>query len=331
MPCYNAENTIDEALSSLALQTLEDFEVVLVDDGSTDATLQIVQAWGERDQRLRAFSCRHRGIVQTLNHGLGLCRAAVIARMDTDDRCHPERLALQLDYLNKHPEISVVSCLVRGFPQYQVREGFQIYMDWLNSLLFDQDIRREMFIESPLPHPSVMFRKQQVNQAGAYLDNGWAEDYDLWLRMYLLGCHFGKVPRVLLEWREHPRRLTRSDSRYSLENFLRAKANYLAAGPLSGRDTVYIWGAGMIGRRLSKHLVRCGINLGAFIDIDPLKIGSTLRGLPIVSPEAFQDLWGQNSRPALIAAVGSRGARHNIREYLTAIRLVEGFNWWAAA
>ena len=331
MPCYNAAGTLDEALESLACQTLTDFEVVAVDDGSTDATGQILQAWARRDPRLRLLSQPHAGIVAALGAGLAACQAPYVARMDADDHSHPERLALQVAYLEAHPEAALVSCRVAGFPVEKVRQGFQIYIDWLNSLLSNDDIRREMFVESPLPHPSVTFRRQAVLEAGGYQEHGWAEDYDLWLRLYLDGRRFVKLPQVLLEWRERAERLTRTDGRYSLENFLRAKAHYLARGPLAGREAILIWGAGMVGRRLSKHLLRQGLPLAAFIDIDPRKIGRTRRGLPILPPEELPEVWTHYEAPALLAAVGARGARQLIRQRLTALGLREGLDWWSAA
>ncbi len=151
MPCFNSAETIEEALLSLKNQSFDDFEVLMVDDGSTDATPEILGKWSSRDTRFRVHTRPHSGIVPTLNAGLSVCRAPYIARMDTDDRSHPHRLALQHAYLNDHPETSLVSSRVAGFPAYQVREGFHIYMDWLNALLTDVDMRREIFIESPLP------------------------------------------------------------------------------------------------------------------------------------------------------------------------------------
>lgn len=331
IPCYNAAETLEEALQSLDCQTLPDFEVVIVNDGSQDASLRILQTWEKKDPRFRNLSQPHQGIISALNSGLAACKAPYIVRMDTDDRSHPQRLARQFAFLEAHPEVSVVGCLVSGFPREQVRQGFRIYMNWLNSLVSDAEIRREIFVESPLAHPSVTFRKDVVLQAGGYQEHGWAEDYDLWLRLYLNGARFAKIPEILLEWREHPERLTRTDGRYSLENFLRAKAYYLVRGPLRDRDGLILWGAGMMGRRLSKHLLRLGAPLEAFIDIDPRKIGSTRRGLPILAPEYLRDWWAGHSHPVLLSAVGARGARQLIRERLTAEGLVEGCDWWSAA
>ncbi len=332
MPCYNAADTLPEALASLANQTLRDFEIVVVDDGCNDASLEILRRWERNDPRLRVLSQSHQGIVSALNHGLEVCQAPLIARMDADDRSHPQRLEKQVKYLETHPDVAVVSCLVRGYQtDKDLQTGFMVYIEWLNSLMSDADIRREIFVESPLVHPSVIIRREWLDRVGGYQECGWAEDYDLWLRLYLAGARFFKLPDVLLDWRESPQRLTRKDPRYSLENFLRAKAHYLARGPLRDRKALFIWGAGMTGRRLSKHLSRQDLPLTAFIDIDPKKIGRTLRGLPIIAPEELPTWWARASSPALLVTVGARGARPLIRERLVSLGLVEGSDWWSAA
>ena len=322
---------MDEALVSLQQQSLVDFEILAIDDGSSDETPDLLRSWSVRDQRLKILTQPHMGLTEALNAGLAASSTPFVARMDVDDRADPERLARQLAHLEADPGLAVVGCLVRGFPPDQVREGFRIYMAWLNNLVTDEQIRREIFVESPLVHPSVMFRKDWVLRVGSYQDHGWAEDYDLWLRLYLAGARFEKVPEILLDWREHPDRLTWTDSRYSLENFLRAKAHYAAKGPLADRDGVFVWGAGMMGRRLSKHLIRESVPLAAFIDIDPRKIGRTRRGRPILAPEDLPAWWLRYQNPALLAAVGARGARPLIRERLVAIGLQEGIDWWSAA
>jgi glycosyltransferase involved in cell wall biosynthesis len=331
MPCYNAAATLDEAVASMLRQTLTDFELIAVDDGSSDQTGALLQAWAERERRVVVLSQAHGGQVLALQAGLAACRAPLVARMDADDRSWPERLARQAGYLEDHPEVAVVGCLVEGFPPQNVREGFRIYIEWLNGLATPQAIAREIFVESPLAHPSVVVRRSWLERVGGYQERGWPEDYDLWLRMHLAGARFAKVPQVLLDWREHPARATRTDPRYAVENFLRAKSEYLLRGPLRGRDSLVVWGAGQMGRRLAKHLARAGAPLRAFVDIDPGKIGRTRRGAPIISPADFPALWAGLPQPALLAAVGSRGARALIRSRLEAMGLVEGEQWWAVA
>lgn len=331
LPCYNAQDTLEEALDSLQSQTYPDFEVICVDDGSSDSTLEILQRRASLDQRLNVISIPHGGVIQAANRGLSACRGEIIVRLDADDRCHPSRIELQRDYFLENPDVAVVSCLVEGFPEIQIGEGFQIYYRWLNSLTTHEDITREIFVESPIANPSAAFRRSWIRDLGGYQDHGWPEDYDLWLRGYLAGAQFAKIPQILLSWREHPGRLTHEDSRYSLENFLRAKAHYLAQGPARDRDAIIVWGAGMTGRRLSKHLQREGLPLKAFVDVDPKKIRRTRRGKPIISSEELLGKWSNYNHPILLTAVRARKAAPLIRGTLTDLGLVEGSDWWQAA
>lgn len=328
MPCYNTAATLPGTLASIAAQTFSDYEILAVDDGSSDATPQILTNAARQDSRLRFLQIEHGGIIAALNFGLAAVRGEFIARMDADDTMHPERLARQRAWFKHHPETDILGCRVE--PLGQAREGFRIYLNWLNNLLTNEDIQRERFVESPLAHPSVMLRRAAFETLGGYEEHGWPEDYDLWLRAAEVGLRFAKTPEMLLAWRDHPARLTRADSRYALENFLRAKAHYLARGPLTER-AVILWGAGMMGRRLSKHLLREGVALIAFVDVDKKKIGNVRRGLPILAPEDLPAWLGGENPPLVLAGVGARGARALIRARLHELGLVEGRGWWAAA
>jgi len=252
-----------------------------------------------------------------------------VARMDADDISHPRRLELQAAALADEPGLGVISCLVRHFRWSRVGEGFRIYEAWLNSLATPETIARERFIESPVAHPSAMVRRELLEEAGGYSETGGPEDYDLWLRLIEQGVRISKINRYLFFWREHGERLTRVDGRYSVENFLRCKAKYLLSGPLDGVDKVVIWGAGQTGRRLSKHLIRGGAPVEAFVDIDPEKIGRTLRERPIIGVDDLPGLLGDGT--VVLASVASRGARGLIREQLDALGLQEGVGYWCVA
>jgi glycosyltransferase involved in cell wall biosynthesis len=329
LPVRDALPTLETCLWSLQRQTLEQFEVVAVDDGSIDGSGELLDGWAANDRRIRVFHQAADGLVAALNLGLARCSAPLVARMDADDVSHPRRLSLQVAYLAQHPNVGVVSCLVQHFPRRGVGHGFRIYEAWLNSLRNHEQMARERFIESPLAHPSAMVRRQVLLRAGGYHDMGWPEDYDLWLRLFDAGVRFAKVERPMFFWREHDRRLTRRDPRYAPVAFLRCKAHYLARGPLAAADRVVVWGAGPTGRALSRWLIDEGVGIAAFIDIDPDKIGRRARGRPIEPPERLGRLL--TPRTKVLAAVGSRGARKLIRERLNAFELKEGADYWCVA
>jgi len=331
MPVYNAANTLQETLESIQAQTLNNFEVIAVNDGSEDETSSILHTYSIDDKRIIPIDMTHVGLVKALNHGLSLSRGHFVARMDADDLLHPRRLELQFQHLQENPEISITSCLVKTFPKNSSNQGFQRYVDWLNSLTTSSEIARDIFIESPLPHPSVMLRRKDLSNLGGYQDHGWPEDYDLWLRYFMAGKRISKIPKVLLYWRDYPNRTSRTDSRYSVENFIRAKVYYLLRGPLLNRDTVIIWGAGQMGKRISKHLIRGKAPISVFLDINSRKIGQTLRGLPICSANDLPSLWQQSSRPVVLVSVGSHGARTLIRNQLRDWGLNETEDYWCVA
>ncbi len=331
MPCFNAAETLEDAVATISAQSWQDWELLAVDDGSSDETRMILGKLAAADSRIRPLTIKHSGIIPALNAGLEQVQGNLVARFDADDRMHPTRLEKQISYLEQHSDIAAASCLVESFPASRTTPGFQQYLDWLNRLIEPEDIAREIYIESPLPHPSMMIRRTWLEKMAGYQEFGWPEDYDLWLRMHNAGARFGKVPEVLVYWRDHGSRLTRTDSRYSVENFIRAKTHCLVNGILKNRDVVFLWGAGQMGRRISKYLLRAEVPLQTVFDVDPGKIGRSMRSLPIHSYEEIPEKMQEHSDPVLLAAVGSHRARGLIREWLVEKQLIEGADWWAVA
>ncbi|MCZ6573637.1 MAG: glycosyltransferase family 2 protein [Planctomycetota bacterium] len=326
IPVRNARPYLDTALASVRRQTLRDFEVVCVDDGSTDGSGEDLDRQAAADGRFRILHPGRIGLVAALNLLREEARAPLLGRFDADDVMHPRRLELQTGHLDAHPEVDVVSSLVRHFPQGDVKGGNQAYEAWLNSLVTHDEIVRDMFVELPLPNPSVTMRAHVYERAGGFVDNGRPEDYDFWLRAWQAGCRFAKVPRVLHFWREHPLRVTRTDPRYSVEAFLRAKVDGLLRGPLKETRPFVVWGAGMMGRRLLRLLLRAGRRPPAILDIDPKKIGRTRYGVPILPPDAVRP-----GSALVLGAVGSRGARELIRARLEEWGLKETRDFWMCA
>jgi glycosyltransferase involved in cell wall biosynthesis len=326
IPVHDPGPFLEPALRSVHRQSLRDIEVVCIDDGCTDGSAELLDAWARTDARFSVLRPGRVGLVAAANLARQQARAPYLARFDADDAMHPRRLELQAAFLDLHPDVDAVSCLVRHFPKAAVRAGNRAYEDWLNSLRTPDEIARDIFVELPLPNPSVTMRADAFDRVGGYRDNGHPEDYDFWLRAWEAGVRCAKVERVLHYWREHERRVTRTHPRYSVEAFLRAKVAALLRGPLAGARPFVVWGAGMKGRRLTRLLVRAGRPPLALLDIDPRKIGRTRQGRPILPPEAMRP-----GSALVLGAVGAPGARALIRERLRAWGLAETRDFWMVA
>jgi glycosyltransferase involved in cell wall biosynthesis len=312
LPCRNAVAHLDEAMASLVDQTFQNLEIIAVDDGSSDGTAGLLDAWAARDPRVRTVSTPPLGIVSALNTAAAAARGELLARMDADDVAAPRRFEQQVALLDAHPDTAACGTCIQYIPRRLVRDGARRYERWINGVVSPDEMERDLFVECPVPHPTLVVRQAAFEQVGGYRDMGWPEDYDLILRLWEVGYRIGKVPEVLLDWRERPDRLSRTDSRYDEDAFRRCKARFIGRR-IAGRNVV-VWGAGPVGKTFARALQAEGHNVAAFIDLDPRKIGQTIHGGPVVPPASITEYGGAY----VLAAVGSSGARADIRRELHA-------------
>ena len=326
IPVWNAEATLASCLRSVLRQRAVAWECILVDDGSTDGSLEIARSWAARDSRIRVHSHPHAGLIPTLNAGISLCTAPVIARMDADDWMHRDRLRLQVAALNESPELDAVGCFARIFPRRNLREGRRRYETWLQSLIDPETIWRERFIECPIAHPALAIRREILFELG-YRDRGWAEDYDLLLRLLRKGPCVGNVARRLLGWRDGPNRLSRVDSRYALDRFTACRAWHLHRDFLSGEPLYILWGHGRTGRALRRELAALGHQPAAIVDVHPRRIGNEIGGALVISPSELVD---QKRHPLVVSVAGLK-PRSEIRSALASMGFCEGRQFVCAA
>jgi len=317
MPVRNGGDWLNPAVKSILGQSLAQLELILVDDHSEDRAIERLAA---DDPRLRVLKSEGRGVSSAFNTGMSQASGAYVARMDADDIALPARLERQVEYLESKPEVGICGTCVEIFTDGALAGGNIRYQDWLNSCRTPQAIHRELFIESPIPNPTAMFRRETLQQLGAYADPDWPEDYDLYLRADALGIQMGKPEAVLLRWREHQSRLTRCDARYTLERFQAAKAHYLAKHRLQGRGPVVIWGAGPSGRLMHDLLREEGVSIAGFLEVHPRRIGGLKRGLPMWPIEHVDQL----EDAFVLVAVGAAGAREEIRQFMQDRKKEEG-------
>lgn len=317
MPVRNCGQWLGSAVQSILDQSFDDFELIIVDDNTTDGSIEALPA----DSRIRILRHNSSGIVSSLNHGLLNAKGRYIARMDGDDIAFPERFAAQVSFLEANPSIDIVGGLVEIFSDdFEIEQGSRYYQDWLNSIITEADIDREIFVESPLTHPSVLIRKSLFRQIGLYRDLSWPEDYDLWLRAWLAGARMAKIEEPVVRWREHPESLTRTDDRCSKKEFIKAKAWAMSESVLKERSAI-ICGTGKVAVKLCDVLLLLGVPVLGFVDIAPNKINKTRRDLPIHS---FEDITKIRGNSLIIGALGARGAGDKLRELLVSNKLIEG-------
>ncbi len=333
MPARDAAATVGAAVASLRAQDLDDFEIVLVDHGSSDDTHRIMLEQARVDPRIRVLQCRGT-FVEAANLAWRSASGDLIARMDSDDIALPSRLRLQKEFLTDHPDLAGcgtrVAILRRedGVRFTAPDGGYLRYERWINSVVSPQSIAAARFIDSPLPNPSTMVRRTVLEAVGGYLDPPWAEDYDLWLRLLEQGYHLGKVEDILLHWHDGPGRATRTNARYSLRRFQEAKAHYLARMTALRELGVVICGAGPTGKEMASLLRDQGVRIHAFIEVNTRQIGNLIAGIPVLDSIQIASFSG---RAIMLAAVGRVTGRERIREALEAAGFVEGESFFCVA
>ena len=326
MPVRNEERFLQAALDSLYRQSLADWELVAVDDGSSDATPGILTRAARSDPRVRVITSPGCGLVAALNLGLAACRAPLLARMDGDDISHPRRLERQAALLSADPALGLVACGFRHFPRLSLRRGMLAYEAWQNSLVNHDRITQDLFVESPFVHPGILTRLSIVMALGGYRGLGWPEDYDLWLRMAAVGVRFARLPAPLFFWRDHPERATRTMDEYSSLSMRRCKFHHLRHGFLKGVSELVLAGAGLEARAWQRLLNSEGVAVSHWLDIDPRKIGTTLHGAPVLHPEELT-LAGRK----MITAIGLAGAREEFRSSAAKLGWHEGVDFISVA
>lgn len=205
MSAYNAASFLKECIDSILTQTFEDFELIVVDDGSTDHSVEIIQSY--TDTRIRLIKSEH-NYIQSLNKGIGLAKGKYVARMDADDIMFPERLEEEFNFMEEHPDIDVCGSDVKVF------NGQGIYP--LPMSTEHNDIAAIMVIRCPFYHPTVMLRMEKIRNL--FFANGrcclydaqykYGEDYALWVKLLKHNFRFGGIPKALLHYRISNQQIT---------------------------------------------------------------------------------------------------------------------------
>lgn len=199
MGVYNGSKGIEKSIQSILMQTFDDFELIVCDDGSTDNSVEIIKRLSENDHRIKLiFNAKNLGLAPTLNNCLRVANGEFIARMDDDDVSHPERFEKQVSFLNSHLEYAIV-----GTSRNMVdSEGI-----WGKHILDGRRSKLDVYLGNTFVHPSVMMRKDAVLKVGGYSvepEIGRTEDYDLWCKLYENGYEGFNLSDILINYFESP-------------------------------------------------------------------------------------------------------------------------------
>lgn len=291
MSVYNGEEFIRDSVSSILNQTFKDFELIIVDDGSTDGTVGIIESF--HDKRIRLFRLpENKGVGAALKFGLVRAEGKYIAKADADDINRLDRLDKQKTFLDRNPDIELVKSLIKYFPndeaarkspKYQAKK---INEKEKNLVVTSEDIHEKLYWYCCIPHTTIMCRSESIKAVG-YDELRICEDYKLFFQMNKRGYKMATIPEVLVHTRVIGTSITAStEARELLRQVFEIKKEEVLR-LFAKNEPVYIWGAGGMGRNLLQFIRNEGYQVAGLLDRDPGKQGSEIDGVPVFSPEFF--------------------------------------------
>ncbi len=325
LPFHNAAGSLGAAIASMAAQTCSEWELLLIDSASTDEGPAMAQRWAERDPRIRILHEPRIGIAHALNTGFAHAKGKYIARMDADDISDPERLAKQVAYLDTHPEIGVLGTRTAFASSVPESRGMQAFVEWQNTILSPHDHYVKRFVDAPLAHPTVLFRRELVEQFGGYDTGPLPEDHELWLRWMDAGVRFAKLPQELLTWNDHAHRLSRTHPNYSVDAFFSTKVKWLTKWlkrRLNGRPLI-VAGTSVLCQERAALLEAAGIAVHAYTDVK----GRGVPGRTFIP----HDQLPAAGEAFIVSFISQRGTGDRIAAFLQGRGLVEGVDFILAA
>jgi len=318
LPFFNAECTLENAIKSVLNQTFTRFYFVLVNNNSTDKSVEIVKKYASKDKRIILLNETKQGVTFASNKGMQYAKTEYIARTDADDILHKSKLEKQINFLEKNKEIDVVGTRVNYIGNTK-NTGFKTFVDISNTKITSEEIELNRFVELQIINPTIMFRKSIAEKYGYYKNGDFPEDYEMFLRWLDNGVKFYKLEDYLLDWHDSDTRLTRTDKRYTFDAFYRTKTPYLAkylAKNNKYHPKIAIWGAGRLSRKRANLLLNYGIEITLYIDIDKNKTKkpNTIHYSKI----------SEKDNLFILSYVSNRGAKDKIKQFLLEKGFIEG-------
>ncbi len=311
MPFKNTEDFLVECISSIHSQDFSSWELIAVDDHSTDNSRAIVNEWSIKDPRIKVISNIGSGIIPALRTAFERSTGTMITRMDSDDRMASGRLSQMVSQLVAHGCGNIALGQVKYFSDRGISDGYARYERWLNQLIEKGTNFKEIYKECVIPSPCWLVYRSDLEACGAFEPDRYPEDYDLCFRFYARGLTCLPSGRVLHFWRDYDTRTSRTSEHYAQNYFLHLKLDYFLKLDWNDSRPLALWGAGFKGKHLAKSLVLKGIKFDWLCD-NPKKIGKTIYGVPLLHFEHLKTL----NKPQSLIAVANESAQGAIRSFL---------------
>ena len=311
MPFKNTAQYIDECIQSIKLQSYENWELLAVNDHSTDGSEVIVEQQATSDERIHLILNSGNGIIDALKTAFRQSKGQFVSRMDSDDIMKPAKLAHMVSQLNQSGPGHIALGQVQYFSKIRISEGYQKYEAWINQLTKAGNNYSEIYKECVIPSPSWMVFKDDLELCGAFNHDRYPEDYDLTFRFRKNQLKCLPCSQVLHLWRDYPTRTSRTSENYAQNSFLELKVFYFLELDYDPSRPLALWGAGDKGKEIAKLLIASGVEFYWLCD-NPRKIGKKIYGRELL---AYQELknWKE---PQSIISVANPEAQTEIRSYL---------------
>ena len=282
MPVKNAEPFLEECIESILNQTDENWQLLAVDDGSSDSSYDILEQYVNKDSRIRALKNPGNGIIDALRLAYSRSSGAFITRMDADDKMAPSKLEILKHNLKSSGTGYLAIGQVKYFSEPQLGDGYLKYESWLNELTNKGSNYSEIYKECVIPSPCWMVHCEDLDNCEAFKPNTYPEDYDLTFRFYREELKVVPCKEVLHYWRDHPNRSSRNDDNYADNRFLELKISKFLDHDHDTQKLLALWGAGSKGKYLAKYLCNSGIEFIWLCDTEN-KIGQSIYGVELQS------------------------------------------------
>ncbi|GAA4269626.1 glycosyltransferase family 2 protein [Hyunsoonleella aestuarii] len=315
-PFKDTELFLEECLNSIINQTYTNWELLIVDDNSSDGSYNLVENFAKQDQRIKLLINNGKGIIDALRLAFKNSNGSLITRMDSDDIMHPKKLDVLVNNLSKYGKQHIAVGQVRYFSKAGIGDGYKSYETWLNKLTETGHNYSEVYKECVIPSPCWMIHREDLVASDAFNPNIYPEDYDLTFRFYKHKYKCIPCNKVIHFWRDYPTRSSRTDSNYAENHFINLKINNFIAIDYNENKTLVIWGAGKKGKITAKTLVEKNITFRWICD-NPNKIGRDIYGVTL---EPFSKLKTIKNAQSIIT-VANKKAQKSIINYMNILHL----------